>query len=192
MTPHHVPVISTADTEIGAWRSVVLAATRQTPELLAHLSVVSLRAAAIGELAGLDRGTIDCLAVAGLLHDIGRTPPYRDTGFHPVDGARLASKRGASLACELVAHHTGARYEAEMRGIEIPWPWTPAPAHDALMLADLTTSPDGRVVSLSARRADIEARYARDSIEVRALHRLWDEVLQARAHIDPTGRIVEL
>lgn len=182
----------TADTDLAPWRIVAIEATRDVPELLPHLAVVSLRAAAIGQVAGLERETVDCLAVAGLLHDIGRTPAHRDTGFHPVDGARLAANHGALRVARLVAHHTGARFEAEMHGIELPWPWSPALEHDALMLADLTTGPDGRVLSLSQRRADIEGHYGAGSVEVQALHAFWQDAIAASARLDPAGRLVAL
>ncbi len=71
-----------------------------------------------------------------------------------------------------------------MHGVAMPYPWEPSPLHDALMLADLTTGPDGLVTTLSERRADIEARYAPDSVEVRSLHELWPEALAAAERFD--------
>jgi len=149
--------------------------------LLPHLAVVAIRAADLARSRGLtDRDAI-VLYVAGLAHDIGKVPALATTGFHPLDGARLAESRGAHEVAVLVAQQTGARYEARMHGIELPFPWEPSELHDALMLADLTTGPDGQVTTLRARRADIETRYEPDSVEARSLHELWPEVLAAAA-----------
>jgi hypothetical protein len=56
------------------------------------------------------------LVTAAWLHDIGYSPALRETGFHPLDGARYLAGAGHPLAA-LVAHHSGARFVAEVRGL---------------------------------------------------------------------------
>lgn len=177
-------MIATPDTDLPFWTRFVLERVPvERPSLLPHLAVVALQAPVIGQRLGLDAEEQAILRIAGLLHDVGKIPSLAATGFHPVDGARVAADAGASRVAELVAHHTGSRYEAEMHGVTIGWPWAPSASADALMLADLTTGPGGRVVALEGRRSDIEQRYAADSIEVRSLQRLWPEILDAQTRL---------
>ena len=65
----------------------------------------------------LRRRRPELLIAAAYLHDIGYAPELEDTGFHPLDGARWLRAQGQErLAC-LVAHHSGAWFEAEARGL---------------------------------------------------------------------------
>jgi hypothetical protein len=120
-----------------------------------HTLGVVHRAKALRSTApAADRPT---LIAAAYLHDVGYAPELEDTGFHPLDGARWLRASGHErLAC-LVAHHSGARFEAaafaEERSI----------VADLLTYCDLTTDPDGRPVTFSNRLAGIDSRYARDS-----------------------------
>src|SRR4051812_44490580 len=77
----------------------------------AHTQGVVARAKAMELMApAADRQT---LMAAAYLHDIGYADQLRDSGFHPLDGARWLRTCGQErLAC-LVAHHTEARFEAE-------------------------------------------------------------------------------
>jgi hypothetical protein len=58
------------------------------------------------------------LVCAAWLHDIGYTPALGVTGFHPLDGARFLVAAGVSRRLTgLVAHHSCAALEAELRGL---------------------------------------------------------------------------
>ena len=93
-------------------------------------------------------------------------PSSRTRGFHPLDGARWLRAQGQErLAC-LVAHHSGARFEAEARGLVDAldaFPEERSVVADLLTYCDLTTDSEGRPVTLSARLAGIDSRYACDS-----------------------------
>src|SRR4051812_43101770 len=108
----------------------------------------------------------ETLIAAAYMHDIGYAPELEDTGFHPLDGARWLRHEGQErLAC-LVAHHSGARFEAEERGlVEVldEFPEERSLLADLLTYCDLTTDPDGQTVTVSARLAGIDSRYDRDS-----------------------------
>ena len=116
------------------------------------------------------------------------------TGFHPLDGARwLRDVQGASLVlCRLVANHTGALIEAEERGLAAVLSAEFPPAHrflsDALIYCDMTTSPDGRPLSVDERLADIRVRYGTGHIVSRAIERssgqLRDAVTAIRGYAD--------
>jgi hypothetical protein len=65
----------------------------------------------------LPESEFDVLVAAAYLHDVGYAPELAGTGFHPLDGARFLRQVGRQrLAC-LVAYHSGARAEAEERGL---------------------------------------------------------------------------
>jgi hypothetical protein len=65
------------------------------------------------------------------------------------------------LAC-LVAHHSGARFEAEERGLVdelADFPVEDGPVMDALTFADMTTGPAGQLMTLDQRVDEILRRY---------------------------------
>jgi hypothetical protein len=100
---------------------------------------------------------------AALLHDIGYSPEIAHTGFHPLDGARYLRDLGTDRRlCALVAHHSFAYREAELRGLSAElteWVDEETPLRDALWWADMTTSPDGRPVTFADRLNEIQDRY---------------------------------
>ena len=106
------------------------------------------------------------LIAAAYLHDIGYASDVSDTGFHPLDGARWLHRQGRErLAC-LVAHHSGARFEADARGLLgalEEFPEERSSTADALTYCDLTTDPEGRQVTPSVRLAEIEGRHGTES-----------------------------
>jgi putative nucleotidyltransferase with HDIG domain len=105
----------------------------------------------------------EVLVSAAWLHDIGYAPDIVETGFHPLDGARSLVGLGApERVVNLVARHSNAILEAELRGIGdlvTVFPDECGPLRDALWYCDLTTSPDGQPVSAPDRIAEIKARY---------------------------------
>ncbi|MFD3310184.1 HD domain-containing protein [Streptomyces sp. NPDC058694] len=105
----------------------------------------------------------DLLVAAAWLHDIGYAPELRDTGFHPLDGARFLEAHGApSRLVRLVAHHSGATYEAEQRGLTAElavYEREDSPVLDALIFADMTTGPAGQTFEFDRRIDEILDRY---------------------------------
>jgi HD domain len=121
-----------------------------------HVQAVADEARRIGlDLADEDR---DVLVAAAYLHDIGYAPSLNRLGFHPVDGARFLRQHGHERLARLVAHHSGARFEAEERGLldELAaFPVEDGPVLDALTFADMTTGPAGEAVTLEERVGEI-------------------------------------
>lgn len=115
----------------------------------------------------------DLLVQAAWLHDIGYGESVRSTGFHPLDGARyLESLHYPARLVRLVAHHSGARFEAEQRGLSTElaeYELEDSPLMDALICADLTTSPDGAPVTFADRLDEILVRYPADTVVHRAM-----------------------
>ena len=144
--------------------------TEQASELAAeHLSALGPRWAhiqTVGRLADRmvkEHGTSHEIAAAAWLHDLGYAPALMRTGFHPLDGASFLSDEGAhDLVIRLVAHHTGARFEAEERGLQrelARFPLPNADDLDTLTLLDLVTSPTGEFTTPEERINEILSRY---------------------------------
>jgi hypothetical protein len=91
-----------------------------------------------------------------------------------VDGACFLRAEGQErLAC-LVAHHSGARFEAEERGLVeelAAFPVEDGPVLDALTLADMSTGPAGQPMTLEERIGEIQHRYPPEDPVHRAILR---------------------
>ncbi len=128
----------------------------------AHVQGVGVTA---GQLAAeLDLGAdVDAVRGAAWLHDVGYAPSLVQTGFHPIDGARFLRSHGVpELVVSLVAHHTGAEFEATGRGLSAELAVFEPPPQDLLdvvTFADLTTGPDGATVAVEERLREILHRY---------------------------------
>jgi putative nucleotidyltransferase with HDIG domain len=136
------------------------------PRRLKHVRSVGDLAARIAEpLFTVDA---ELLVAAALLHDIGYAPEIAHTGFHPLDGARYLRDVGASERLSaLVAHHTCAYREAELRGLSAElaeWSDEESPLRDALWWADMTTSPDGERTDVDQRISEIQERYGPEDV----------------------------
>lgn len=121
---------------------------------------------------------------ASLLHDIGYAPDLVDTGFHAIDGARFLRDIDApARLVGLVAHHSCAVLEAELRGLTAELAeFTdegPTPVRDALWWADMTITPDGELTTVAERVREIEHRYGPDDIVSCFVRWAWPELLAA-------------
>ena len=132
----------------------------------AHVEAVGLAAE---QLSGIG----DHVIVAAWLHDVGYADHIADTGLHPLDGARYLRRQGADpTVVSLVAHHSGARFEAAARGLSAEldeFPMPDADDLDALTLVDLTTGPTGDRVPVTVRIDEILSRYEPDDPVHRAV-----------------------
>lgn len=139
-------------------------------ERLRHSAAVAARSEALAD--AVPEGHRPLLVAAAWLHDVGYAEALKDTGFHPVDGARfLRSLRWAPGVCDLVAHHSGSRFVAAARGLVdqlAEFDWAEDPVSDALTVADQTIGPNGRSFSLDERMQDMLERHGPDSPSARA------------------------
>lgn len=148
----------------------------ELPRRWAHCQGVARQAADIDHALG-DHGAV--VESAAWLHDIGYATPLASSGFHPLDGARYLrdSAFGDRLLWTLVAHHTCALVEAEERGIdgvlaaEFPIDDVDPTAVAALTYCDMTTGPDGQLVDVDQRIAEILSRYPPDHVVHRSVTR---------------------
>jgi hypothetical protein len=115
------------------------------------------------------------MIAAAYLHDIGYAEALRTTGLHPLDGARWLRDHGVDRrVCNLVAHHSAARFEAEERGLRLAlqeFDLETGTTMDALDFADMTTGPDGTYVAFDWRVDDILGRYSSTDPVYRAVLR---------------------
>ncbi len=133
-----------------------------------HVQQVARRAEELGAVVGDD---LPVLVEAAYLHDIGYAPALAKTGFHPLDGARYLRRRGHERLARLVAHHTGARVEAQLRGFDDyldEFPYQDSPLDRALTYCDLTTGPSGQPMTVRQRVDEICERYGPDHTVSRA------------------------
>ncbi len=119
----------------------------------------------------------DLLEAAAWLHDIGYASPIAMTRFHPLDGARhlRETRFGDPILWTLVAHHTCAEIEAEIRGLgdvlvtEFPLGHVDPFLIAALTYCDMTTGPDGKPIAVEERITEILSRYGPDDVVHRAI-----------------------
>jgi hypothetical protein len=141
-----------------------------------------------GEIASVvdadDRGV---LLAAAYLHDVGYAPELVEHGFHPLDGALWLRAQGLDRLAGLVAHHTGARFEAAAHGLIesiAAFHDERSAVSDALAYSDLTTGPAGERVTVLERLGEIERRYGHTSLVVRALERASETLLEMVARTE--------
>jgi hypothetical protein len=155
-------------TNIVDWSSAIASQhlAGPLPRRWEHVQGVQHRAQLASPLFYLDDGML--LEAAAVLHDVGYAPDLAGAQFHPLDGARYLGSLGApERLCALVAHHSCAYREAELRGLSAElaeWTDEETPLRDALWWADMTTSPDGETVSFERRIAEIQERYGPDDL----------------------------
>ncbi|MFI7525768.1 HD domain-containing protein [Nocardia salmonicida] len=158
------------------------------PRRWPHSQGVARAAESLATIVGNDN---DLLWAAAVLHDVGYAPDLALTGFHPLDGARfLRDQHGADeQLTRLVANHSCALLEAEERGLrrelesEFPLPDNDLLV-DALIYADMTTTPDGSPTAPSARIAEIIGRYGPDTLVGKFIQRAQPQIMAAATRIE--------
>jgi putative nucleotidyltransferase with HDIG domain len=155
---------------LGDARGLAAEVLADEPERWRHTVGVAHRAEDLIHTIGTDDPVV--LLSAAWLHDIGYAEATRDTGFHPVDGARFLRRRGwPRRVVALVAHHSGARFVAGARGLTAAmdeFPDEQTALSDSLTYADLTVGPHGRPMTVPERMAEMLGRHGPDSPNARA------------------------
>jgi predicted hydrolase (HD superfamily) len=159
---------------------------QELPRRWAHVQGVAATARTLCGMLGDDA---DLIVIAAWLHDVGYAPTIASTGFHALDGARYLRDecRADSLLCRLVAHHSGATFEAAERGLRREltdeFPLAPVDLLDALTYCDMTTGPDGQRTSVQQRLAEIQTRYRPDDPVGRALAKSAPQIRESAARV---------
>ncbi|WP_394622175.1 HD domain-containing protein [Lentzea sp. JNUCC 0626] len=153
----------------------------ELPRRWAHVQGVAYRARIVSAvLPGLDG---DLLMAAAYLHDIGYSSMLAETGFHPLDGARFLKEKGVEgRLCALIAHHSCAYREAELRGLSAElaeWTDERTLVRDALWWADMTTTPDGEKTTVHDRIEEIQKRYGPEDLVTYFIRQAKGELVSA-------------
>ena len=162
---------------------MVRAAESDAERLLCSLERRWAHVSAVGRKSEVIEGAVPRVAAAAWLHDVGYSPELIVTGLHALDGALWCRDQGyPTEVASLVAHHTGARFEAAERGLTEELGRIPAPPSmllDLLNHLDLTTGPGGEDVSARDRVEEILRRYGPDSVVHRAVARSADDLIDS-------------
>lgn len=159
----------------------------ELPRRFAHVVGVGEQGEMLGRrLDGVDG---DLIAAAGYLHDIGYASALKETGFHPIDGARfLQGVDYDPRVINLVAHHSCAHIEARLRGLgdvlRREFPIDPDLPHDELCFCDMTTTPAGELTTVDQRLDEVLQRYGPGSI-------VYDAIVQGRGELTAAVQRVE-
>jgi hypothetical protein len=174
------------------WLAVVLLASM--PLRMRHTrGVVQQARSARGLVTAED---FDVLEAAAWLHDIGYAPSVRDSGFHPLDGARYLKQHGwPSRVCGLVAYHSAAHLVAEAQDLAAELSEFEREhdlVADILTYADQTTGPNGETMTIDHRIADMLRRHGPGSVNALVhpirgpyLRSVVDGVEEALRQLDP-------
>lgn len=171
---------------VGAARDLAEQLLVELPPRWAHTQAV---AALTSELAPrLEPVAQHLLVTAAWLHDIGYCPQIAHTGFHPVDGALFAEGHGYSgTIVGLVAHHSGAPIEAQVRGMSSVLRGLPVPPQrflDIVTYADLHCGPTGERVAATDRFAEVLRRYPAQDPVHRAVTQSRPQLLAAVRRVE--------
>ncbi len=139
-------------------------------ERLRHSEGVARRAEQLA--VTVPREQVPTLVASAWLHDVGYCDELHQTGFHPLDGAlRLREDGWPARVCGLVAHHSGSRFVADVRGLGAEladFVDEDDEVSDALTVADQTCGPGGALMTLRQRLDDMLHRHGPSSPNARA------------------------
>jgi hypothetical protein len=116
-----------------------------------------------------------------------------ETGFHALDDARHLRVLGHKRLAGLVAYHSGARGEAELRGrtAELAeFEDEASPTSMTLTYCDMITGPAGEVITYEERLGGVERRYGAEHIVARSVRQARAEVERCTAFVE--GRLREV
>ncbi|MFI5842117.1 HD domain-containing protein [Catenuloplanes sp. NPDC051500] len=137
-----------------------------------HTAAVAARAAQISAVVPAEDREL--LVASAWLHDIGYGELARETGFHPIDGARLLDRNGwPSRVSRLVANHSGACFVASVRGLDAEmaaYPDEASATSDALTYADQTVGAQGEALGIEDRITDMLHRHGPGSPNALVAH----------------------
>ncbi|MGB7980151.1 MAG: HD domain-containing protein [Candidatus Nanopelagicales bacterium] len=151
-------------TEVEALSRELLAAEGTR---LPHVQTAGFVASRLAVL--FDPEEAELLVAAATLHDIGYSQRIARTGFHPLDGGVFLRAEGyPDRLARLVANHSLAVLTADEHGIHDlaeQFPQEEGLLADALAYADMHSAPDGQIIPVERRLADIARRHD-DRLEI--------------------------
>lgn len=182
-TRYEIPDLTGPLREPSSWLAWLADVFRPVPDRFSHLHAVWQRAVELRhrDVMCIDAAASNRLELAALLHDVGRALDPFDEEPHGFVGARLLDSLGLHDVAPLVAHHSGARFEAAARRMSGRDRWTTEEPDVLAILTylDRTTSGSGEPVSIAERRHDLSRRYGDDSFQLRNFDATLPEVRRA-------------
>ena len=164
-------------------------ARAQADQLLRPLGSRWLHTVAVADEASLLAESLqgrdgDRLVAAAYLHDVGYAPHLVITEFHALDGAVWLTGLVEPEVVALVAHHSCAWVEAEIRGLSAQLEEMPRPnleLLDALTYCDMTSGPEGQSVDVDERINEVMRRYGPGSLVTQSIEAAADYLRDAVA-----------
>jgi hypothetical protein len=120
-------------------------------------------------------------------------PGLAVTGLHALDGARYLrdAHQADDMLCRLVAHHYYAIVEADERRLADvlgrEFESAPYVLSSVLTCCDMTTSPDGELVPVERRLAEIHHRYGPGHLVSRSIQRATPMIRRAFEQVHDRG-----
>lgn len=155
-----------------------------SPKRCRHILEVAQRvrqsAEELRRLPGGSKIDVNEAYCAALLHDIGYLPELRDTGFHPIDGARFLIRRGYPRLAELIICHSNSPEQAQLKGLEEINVSSDIIAK-LITFWDVQIKQGGELVSYEDRLIDVLERYGVESQEYQA-HKLAESRISRILH----------
>jgi len=167
-----------------AWLAWLAAAFEHSPMRFEHSKAVWIRMRAVVATTdkALSADQARTLELAALLHDVGRAIDPDNRRPHAFTAADLLDAVGLGDVATIVAHHSGAEHEAELRGLQHLDRWREFDSDLVAMLTylDRTTGADGATITVAERRAGLVARYGIGSTPVLVLDSTLPTVARGR------------
>ena len=141
------------------------------PKRFEHVKGVVERAYMVSEFLENDK---EFLISAAYLHDIGYSNLLNKNNFHPLDGALYLKSKNLDRLASLVAYHSSALFEAELRGFSKQlkqFEKEDSLIDSALTYCDMTTNSEGKQVSFKDRLDNIFSRYDKSTIVYAAMNK---------------------
>lgn len=150
------------------WHAELLRLCGSDSKLVIHCQGASVRCEWLAMGCGLGSREQKIASLAGLLHDVGKSPALAQEGrLHQLTGADYLMGLGQERLASLVAHHSGGYLEALRAGVDLhPYHKEESLLADILDLGDLLTGPEGQLLSVRERYVDIVHRYGTSDLAI--------------------------
>lgn len=145
-------------------RDVARELLQALPNRLAHTLAVGDTCAVVSQRVHTRPALVRLATVAAYLHDLGYSSQLKDTGFHPIDGARYLRSIGWQALVPFVAHHSQAFLQAQVLGLSLAeFARVRGIVQDLVDYSDVRTGPIGQRMTPDQRLAEIVERHGEDS-----------------------------
>lgn len=156
------------------------------PRRWAHSQGVARKARMLAPILG---DNAELMEASAILHDVGYSPSIASTGFHPLDGARFLrdQEHADERLIRIVAHHSCALLEADLRGLrherEAEFALESPDLVDAMIYCDMTATPYGDPTDVDQRLTEIASRYGPEHLVTAFIEQAGPEIRAAAERV---------